>query len=518
MSYKVPAPFQQSGPITITYDYDPLYRLKEANYSTGDYYHYGYDAVGNRLTQDTQVGGLPTTTSYLYDDANRVQSVNGVTYTFDANGNLLNDGINTYTYDSANRLKTMNSGSVTASYTYNGMNDRLQQTVNGTTSTFTMDLNTGLTQALSDGTNNYIYGLDRIAQVNSATEYFLGDALGSVRQLTDDSGEITYASTYDPYGVTTSTVGSSQTSYGYTNEYTSNDLVYLRARMYAPGMGRFLTRDTWEGDYNRPLSLNRWMYTEANPVNLTDPTGQYPTCDCGDQGPIPDWWNKQLQIYIKGYGYIDPKHVRRGFANGGWFINEIELALKKAHQYNLRGLGLPMPIQLNRAAESNQHYWVDYAVSSNIKEEQKYGIAYGIFMDYERGYEKYQDSIILPKFPNGDLLLPQFPSGFAPADLPSDHLGFWAAMKGYKFEELPFWLQCLGTVRVYPLRLPGGPVADLTGFPENYEFLPMIQESVLWKRSRIPTSTKNIAWPASLEIQPISSRPNTWQVLNRSYP
>ena len=92
-----------------------------------------------------------------------------------------------------------------SSYQYNGLNDRLQETVNGSTTTFTMDLNTGLTQALSDGTNTYIYGVGRIAQVNSITEYFLGDALGSVRQLTNASGAITYAKVYDPYGVVTST-------------------------------------------------------------------------------------------------------------------------------------------------------------------------------------------------------------------------------------------------------------------------------------------------------------------------
>ena len=33
------------------------------------------------------LGGLPSTTTYLYDDANRLTSVNGVTYTWDANGN-----------------------------------------------------------------------------------------------------------------------------------------------------------------------------------------------------------------------------------------------------------------------------------------------------------------------------------------------------------------------------------------------------------------------------------------------
>ena len=36
---------------TIVYTYDNLYRLTEADYSTGDNYGYGYDAVGNRLQQ-----------------------------------------------------------------------------------------------------------------------------------------------------------------------------------------------------------------------------------------------------------------------------------------------------------------------------------------------------------------------------------------------------------------------------------------------------------------------------------
>ena len=137
-------------------------------------------------------------------------------------------------------------------------------------------LNAGLTQALSDGTSTYIYGNGRIAQVNSITEYFLGDALGSVRQLTNPSGSITYAKVYDPYGVVTAAAGTSQSAYGFTSEYTSNDLVYLRARHYAPSMGRFLTRDTWNGNSNMPMSFNLWNYGYGNPVNLTDPTGHFP--------------------------------------------------------------------------------------------------------------------------------------------------------------------------------------------------------------------------------------------------
>jgi hypothetical protein len=193
--------------VTINYIYDPLNRLKEANYSenslTTDYYHYSYDAVGNRKTQESYVGGLLANTSYDYDDANRLIDVNGVTYEWDDNGNLTNDGVNTYSYDSANRLTTIVNPQSKIVNRYNGLNDRLQETVDGSTTTFTMDLNAGLTQAPSDGTYNYLYGNGRIAQsqiVNqqSQIDYFLGDALGSVRQMTNVAGAITYARSYDP--------------------------------------------------------------------------------------------------------------------------------------------------------------------------------------------------------------------------------------------------------------------------------------------------------------------------------
>jgi len=64
-------------------------------------------------------------------------------------------------------------------------------------------------------------------------------------------------------------------SYSYTGEYTGdyNELLYLRARYYSPDSGRFLTKDSWLGDYNMPMSLNLWNYVQSNPVNYTDPTG-----------------------------------------------------------------------------------------------------------------------------------------------------------------------------------------------------------------------------------------------------
>jgi hypothetical protein len=56
----VPTALAQAGQA-----YDLLYRLTAADYSTGQYYHYAYEAVGNRLSQQSHIG----TTNYTYDSA-----------------------------------------------------------------------------------------------------------------------------------------------------------------------------------------------------------------------------------------------------------------------------------------------------------------------------------------------------------------------------------------------------------------------------------------------------------------
>jgi YD repeat-containing protein len=68
----------ESRSVAITYGYDPLNRLTAADYSDGSYYHYAYDANGNRLTQDIS-GSISNT--YDYDIADRLTSVDGVAYT-----------------------------------------------------------------------------------------------------------------------------------------------------------------------------------------------------------------------------------------------------------------------------------------------------------------------------------------------------------------------------------------------------------------------------------------------------
>jgi RHS repeat-associated protein len=323
-------PAVPSGQITIDYDYDPLYRLTSADYSTGDYYHYTYDSVGNRLSETTQLG----TKNYVYDDANRLSSVDGVNYAWDANGNLLNDGVNAYVYDSANRLTSVSNQSSVSSYQYNGLGDRLTQTVNSQTTNYVLDINAGLTQVLDDGTNVYAYGLGRISQLNTdtlVTDYFLGDALGSARQLTAGNGDVTLAKSYDPYGNVTRSAGSGTSPFAYTGEQQDGTgLTYLRARYYNPAVGRFMSRDTWGGSANSPMSFNRWNYVDSNPVNAKDPTGHIKETEAISADSIVGRLKNKGIVIKKDWGIyitfstIDPLSTFQcGWLEGNWELKEL---------------------------------------------------------------------------------------------------------------------------------------------------------------------------------------------------
>ena len=145
------------------------------------------------------------------------------------------------------------------------------------TTNYTLDLAAGLTQVLDDGPNTYLYGNGRIAQAGSTTEYFLGDALGSVRQLVDNAGAVMLTQSYAPYGETISSVGSGYSAYQYTGEIRdASGLTFLRARYLNNSTGTFVSRDIWLGDYHSPMSYNKWVYAYQNPITFLDPTGMKP--------------------------------------------------------------------------------------------------------------------------------------------------------------------------------------------------------------------------------------------------
>jgi RHS repeat-associated protein len=105
--------------------------------------------------------------------------------------------------------------------------------------------------------------------------YFLGDVQGSTRLLSDATGAITSSYDYSAFGETLST--NAETAYLYAGQQydAATEMYSLRARYYAPGAGRFVSRDVWPVDYGDPWELNRYGYTAGNPVRWTDPSGLF---------------------------------------------------------------------------------------------------------------------------------------------------------------------------------------------------------------------------------------------------
>ncbi|MGA9191985.1 MAG: RHS repeat-associated core domain-containing protein, partial [Anaerolineales bacterium] len=222
----------------------------------------------------------------------------------------------------------------------NGLGDRLEQTVNGTPIDYTLDINTGLTQVLSDGTNVYLYGVNRIAQVGDPdTAYFLGDALGSVRQLVDGGGQVSLAEHYAPFGAVTSSSGFGNSIFGFARQQTdSTGLVFLRARYYSPLLNQWIQPDSLVPDPYKPLNWNLYLYTWDNPVNYVDPSGLRAllvlACGVGTNGacesgtPLPDYDNKVPLSPFANWGHqngYDVKYYDYDLhASKGTLAHEIE--------------------------------------------------------------------------------------------------------------------------------------------------------------------------------------------------
>jgi RHS repeat-associated protein len=105
----------------------------------------------------------------------------------------------------------------------------------------------------------FLIPLDLVAQSDGTnTSYFGYDALGSVRQVLDDSGGVSFTQTFDPYGNGYAKAGVNETSWGFTGEQTdSNGFVYLRARYYNPTMGRFMQMDPSRQEVNPYVFLQQ---------------------------------------------------------------------------------------------------------------------------------------------------------------------------------------------------------------------------------------------------------------------
>ena len=197
-----------------------------------------------------------------------------------APGTLTNTG---YSYNARNQLI---EGTGYA-YTYGVQGNRIgiQSPLNSFT-TFVVDPNAALDRVLSRtvtgstgvSTTYYVYGLLLIGEeTNGAYSAYHFDSRGSTVALTDINANVTDSFSYGPYGELNNHAGSSTTPFQYNGQFgvqtDPNGLLYMRARYYNPVIRRFVNQDVLLGNINPAISLNRFAFANANPIDGFDPLG-----------------------------------------------------------------------------------------------------------------------------------------------------------------------------------------------------------------------------------------------------
>jgi RHS repeat-associated protein len=209
----------------------------------------------------------------------------GRTYTYDANGNVLSDGVRSYTWDAENRLLSITEISTghVSSFTYDGLSRRvsISETSGGTT-TATGYLWCGDTicSAYSGGiTTDFYQPEGELRHSNGVTTdyYYETDHLGTVTAMTGNTGATLGTLTTDAYGLPLSSSGTLPT-FAYAgmllHQPTSSlpPLYLTQGRAYDPYTGRWLSRDPGGEDEGADL----YEYVNAQPVDLTDLAGLAP--------------------------------------------------------------------------------------------------------------------------------------------------------------------------------------------------------------------------------------------------
>lgn len=124
----------------------------------------------------------------------------------------------------------------------------------------------------------YTWGNELVAQTRtgSGTRFPLVDGQLSVRQLTTSAGTVSDTYDYDAFGVLLASSGSTPNAYRYAGEPLDPNVgfYYLRARWYDHATGRFTSTDPQQGNVFDPVSLHRYLYANANPVDNRDPSGE----------------------------------------------------------------------------------------------------------------------------------------------------------------------------------------------------------------------------------------------------
>ncbi|WP_179957465.1 FG-GAP-like repeat-containing protein [Exilibacterium tricleocarpae] len=286
------------------FDYDNLNRLVSAQVTGRAAQTLQYDGLGN-ITFKSDVGDYRygSQCSNGFGPRAVCETSDGVTYQYDANGNMTSDGNGrTLAYTTFDKPYRIDKGSHSTTFKYGPQRTRYLRTDTGAGGTTTTRYIGDVEKTTKpDGTREirrYLPGNVLItvsrdalgAETGENTHYLYKDHLGSIDTITDRAGTVLQTMSFDAWGqrraaqdwhaLTAAELVSfdhSITTHGFTGHEMLDEvgLVHMNGRVYDPRLGRFLQADPLIQDPASTQSYNRYAYAMNNPLKYTDPSGYF---------------------------------------------------------------------------------------------------------------------------------------------------------------------------------------------------------------------------------------------------
>jgi RHS repeat-associated protein len=291
------------------------------------------------------------TTTYTYDAANQLNLIwnnfGTFTNTYDGAGNVLNRAIPTmspasFTWDGECRPTRVLGPDVSNAYIYNGNGQRVQVSTSSSSlnqvwhgENIPLEMNANIVEAAYT-LEPTMYG-NLISQSTPSDDlYYIFDGLGSTAFLWTGSGQNAGQYYYDAFGNVLDDSRFYATNafqyigrFGYYTETPDLGTYFLRARMYDPTTGRFLSRD--------PVGLdggdaNLYRYVHNNPMRFIDPSGN---------SAEPDDLKPLIVAYERWFAYLKgaPTPICDGCLPATYrsYVEQFQAAVKATWILNIGG-------------------------------------------------------------------------------------------------------------------------------------------------------------------------------------
>ena len=275
------------------YTYDALGQLVRVNDRSdtragdnGSTWVYEYDCGGNilgkKLYPYANTSGEPLQTMrFTYDNANwkdQLTAVDGVTITYDAIGNPLNDGTWTYTWENGRQLARMQSANVDAKFVYNENGLRVQKIINGVVTDYVLHGKNVVHMTRGADELHFFYDAQNrpaVVVYNGTAYAYVKNLQGDVVAILDENGNAVVSYGYDAWGAPLWCTGELAETLGKVQPFRyrgyvfdeETGLYYLRSRYYNPRWGRFVNAD------GAIIQKNLFAYCSNGPIVGYDPSG-----------------------------------------------------------------------------------------------------------------------------------------------------------------------------------------------------------------------------------------------------